>query len=84
MDHEDATSAIKVFVNHYIPHHGFPALIRFDNGTDYNNEPLKMLNRTLKDKLAKIGSTIGLHWLQALPLALLAVRQFIKRVLFFL
>lgn len=97
---EDATAVIKCLVNRYIPAHGFPAVIRSDNGRHISNSALnkveKMLrlqhrfgsvyhpqsqgrvermNCNLKDKLAKICHSTTMNWVQALPLALLTIRQ---------
>ncbi|XP_061700171.1 dual adapter for phosphotyrosine and 3-phosphotyrosine and 3-phosphoinositide isoform X1 [Syngnathoides biaculeatus] len=97
---EDAMSVMKALVNHWIPTHGFPALIRSDNGTHFTSTHLatvekwlglthkfgcvyhpasqgsvERMNRTLKEKLAKICTSSGMDCVQALPLALMSVRQ---------
>ncbi|XP_053731649.1 uncharacterized protein LOC128765183 [Synchiropus splendidus] len=40
---------------------------------------VERMNRTLKEKLAKICCTTGMDWVSALPLALLSVRQSVNR-----
>lgn len=100
---ETAASVVKHLVNHYIPTHGFPMVVRSDNGTHFKNEHLQKvelllglkhkfgsvyhpqsqgcverMNRTLKERLAKIMHQTGLNWLQALPMALMATRMSVR------
>lgn len=44
---EDAISVVKCLVNQYIPRHGFPKLIRSDNGTHFKNDHLEQVETTL-------------------------------------
>ncbi|XP_061651840.1 uncharacterized protein LOC133488231 [Phyllopteryx taeniolatus] len=101
---EDASSVIKALVNHFIPTHGFPRVIRSDNGTHFTATSLatvegilglkhkfgsvyhpqsqahvERMNRTVKQRLAKMCAHTGLNWLQALPLVLFTIRQAINR-----
>nr|XP_049591156.1 uncharacterized protein LOC125978125 [Syngnathus scovelli] len=46
---DDSAAVIKALITHYIPTHGFPALIHSDNGTHFNNKAL-----------AKVESILGL------------------------
>ena len=101
---EDAKSVIKFLINHWIPHHGFPRVIRSDNGTHFKNQDLQKvevslglthhfgavyhpqsqgkverMNRTIKNKLAKICAQTKLSWVDALPLAMFSIRHSVNR-----
>lgn len=47
MGNEDAKSVIKCMVNHYIPTHGFPKVIRSDNGAHFKNKHLAEIEQHL-------------------------------------
>nr|XP_021327275.1 uncharacterized protein LOC103908724 [Danio rerio] len=44
---EDAVSVVKCLINQYIPRHGFPRIIRSDNGTHFKNEHLADVEKLL-------------------------------------
>ncbi|XP_053725193.1 uncharacterized protein LOC128761187 [Synchiropus splendidus] len=52
---EDSLSVIKALVNHYIPTHGFPRIIRSDNGSHFTSANLATVERMLGLK-HKFGS----------------------------
>lgn len=82
---EDAEAVVKALINHFIPSHGFPKRIRFDNGSHFKHKHLGKVETALnielniKTKMAKVMATTGLNWVDALPLVLSSVRYSINR-----
>ncbi|XP_076860681.1 uncharacterized protein LOC143513866 [Brachyhypopomus gauderio] len=44
---EDSKSVCKVLINHWIPWHAFPKLVRSDNGTHFTSKELKLVEQSL-------------------------------------